>query len=485
MTKGSNPILPSEPLSLEPDLLAVVSQESDNGHEASVSPTRLSPRRASKVRRRLDNRNYGRSESRSRSLPPRDYSAEGRKEPEDAVEATGMPPFSQRSADEADGFRESREGRSFSPRFNGSRDFARTRANGQRERSADYERERERPRGYARRSREREREPRTEPPPSRVLGIFGMSKFTNERNLEDIFGKYGPIEKLQIIRDPNDGRSRGYGFINMTNVADAQAARDAITGSIVHDRRVRVDFSFTNKPHASQPGRQRTHMQGPPGTRDEYYSSRHHDNRRYPGYGRGGASGDRGSPPHRYQAAPHGGYDQEPAPYAYRRRVNTYDRRRRDYPPRSGGRNYSGAPMPPSRGGRAGWARSRSPGFQPRGSAESSYRGASGGYEHHHHQQHPQQQQQQQHAPQSSYHQQQPPPLSSSSYHSHGGYEGDMRGGRDDMRGGRDDMRGREYMRSREYEGGGRPYAAGRSRSRPSRGDYRPPPATTRPPPSY
>ncbi|KAJ2012453.1 hypothetical protein GGI06_004152 [Coemansia sp. S85] len=62
-----NPILPSEPLSLEPNLIAaaVIAEELDNqatnGHQDNV------PRNASKVRRRLDNRHYGRSESRGHS----------------------------------------------------------------------------------------------------------------------------------------------------------------------------------------------------------------------------------------------------------------------------------------------------------------------------------------------------------------------------------------------------------------------------------
>ncbi|KAJ1726297.1 hypothetical protein LPJ61_005285, partial [Coemansia biformis] len=63
----SNPILPSEPLSLQPDLIAaaVLAGEADDDYEDSGS-RQLSPRSASKVRRRMDIRSHGRSESRSR-----------------------------------------------------------------------------------------------------------------------------------------------------------------------------------------------------------------------------------------------------------------------------------------------------------------------------------------------------------------------------------------------------------------------------------
>ena len=36
-------------------------------------------------------------------------------------------------------------------------------------------------------------------PPSRVLGVFGMSIFTRRDDLEKVFSQYGPIEKCEII----------------------------------------------------------------------------------------------------------------------------------------------------------------------------------------------------------------------------------------------------------------------------------------------
>lgn len=36
-------------------------------------------------------------------------------------------------------------------------------------------------------------------PPSKVLGVFGMSMFTRRDDLEKVFSGYGPIEKVEII----------------------------------------------------------------------------------------------------------------------------------------------------------------------------------------------------------------------------------------------------------------------------------------------
>jgi len=38
-------------------------------------------------------------------------------------------------------------------------------------------------------------------PPNNVLGVFGLSVRTRERDLEDEFGRYGDVEKAVIVYD--------------------------------------------------------------------------------------------------------------------------------------------------------------------------------------------------------------------------------------------------------------------------------------------
>lgn len=47
-----------------------------------------------------------------------------------------------------------------------------------------------------------------------------MSQRTRERDLEHLFGRYGPIEEVKIIY--SDGRSRGFGFVYFEDVSDAK-----------------------------------------------------------------------------------------------------------------------------------------------------------------------------------------------------------------------------------------------------------------------
>lgn len=44
-------------------------------------------------------------------------------------------------------------------------------------------------------------EERVKPKPSNVLGVFGLSIYTRERDIEDLFRKYGHIERVQILYD--------------------------------------------------------------------------------------------------------------------------------------------------------------------------------------------------------------------------------------------------------------------------------------------
>ena len=56
---------------------------------------------------------------------------------------------------------------------------------------------------------------RTEEPPRpcRVLGIFGLNYSTTRRDLEREFGRYGRLDRVDLVEDPA-GQSRGFGFVS-------------------------------------------------------------------------------------------------------------------------------------------------------------------------------------------------------------------------------------------------------------------------------
>ncbi|CAB4057062.1 TRA2 [Lepeophtheirus salmonis] len=62
---------------------------------------------------------------------------------------------------------------------------------------------------------------------SNVLGVFGLSYSTDEHDLNREFSRFGALESIRIVRDP-ERRSRGFGFIDFKYVEDAKQARRAL-----------------------------------------------------------------------------------------------------------------------------------------------------------------------------------------------------------------------------------------------------------------
>lgn len=50
------------------------------------------------------------------------------------------------------------------------------------------------------------------------------------------------------------GRSRGFCFIYYDRLSDAIKAKDALSGIEIDNRRIRVDYSITQRPHDPTPG---------------------------------------------------------------------------------------------------------------------------------------------------------------------------------------------------------------------------------------
>jgi len=52
--------------------------------------------------------------------------------------------------------------------------------------------------------------------------VFGLSLYTTERDLREVFSKYGPIADVSIVYDQQSRRSRGFAFVYFENVEDAK-----------------------------------------------------------------------------------------------------------------------------------------------------------------------------------------------------------------------------------------------------------------------
>jgi len=51
---------------------------------------------------------------------------------------------------------------------------------------------------------------------------------TRQEDLQSTFAQYGEVSSVKIVKDRETGRSKGYGFVEMPNDAEAQAAIDGL-----------------------------------------------------------------------------------------------------------------------------------------------------------------------------------------------------------------------------------------------------------------
>uniref|UniRef100_A0A914I8M0 RRM domain-containing protein n=1 Tax=Globodera rostochiensis TaxID=31243 RepID=A0A914I8M0_GLORO len=86
---------------------------------------------------------------------------------------------------------------------------------------------------------------RDNPEPCPCLGVFGMSLHTSERDLKQLFGRWGEVESVQIVYDRYSGRSRGFAFVYFTNTKEAARAKDNMTDVVIDGMKVRIDYSVT------------------------------------------------------------------------------------------------------------------------------------------------------------------------------------------------------------------------------------------------
>ncbi|CAB3378001.1 Hypothetical predicted protein [Cloeon dipterum] len=263
-------------------------------------------RSPSPVRHEVRRRSYSRSRSPSNKRKMSSYRGGS------AAERAERPRYRSRS-------------RSRSPTRRATREYSRSRS-----RSRSRRRDRDMMRSHSRSpmsNRRRHVGSRDNPNESRCVGVFGLSIYTTEHELQNIFSKYGPVDKVQVVIDAKTGRSRGFAFVYYNSKEDAKVAKDRCSGMEIDGRRIRVDFSITQRAHTPTPG---IYMGKPTEVSRGRSAERHSSGRRHRPDGSESYSAGGGGERYRER------YRRSPSPYySSRSRRGRYERSRsRSYSPR-------------------------------------------------------------------------------------------------------------------------------------------------------
>ena len=71
--------------------------------------------------------------------------------------------------------------------------------------------------------------------------VGNLSFETSESELQAAFATYGAVSTARIATDRDTGRARGFGFVEMTNQAESQAAIAGLNGSQLQGRMLTVN----------------------------------------------------------------------------------------------------------------------------------------------------------------------------------------------------------------------------------------------------
>ena len=74
---------------------------------------------------------------------------------------------------------------------------------------------------------------------SSKIYVGGLPYATTDAQLQDLFATHGAVESARVITDKFTGRSRGFGFVEMSNSDEAQKAIQALNGTDFEGRNLK------------------------------------------------------------------------------------------------------------------------------------------------------------------------------------------------------------------------------------------------------
>ncbi len=88
----------------------------------------------------------------------------------------------------------------------------------------------------------------------RKLYVGNLPYETNESDLETLFGEAGPVDSVNVIRDRETGRARGFAFVEMATDEGAQQAVTQLNDRSFGGRRLTVNEARPQMPRSGGGG---------------------------------------------------------------------------------------------------------------------------------------------------------------------------------------------------------------------------------------
>ncbi len=75
------------------------------------------------------------------------------------------------------------------------------------------------------------------------MNIFvgNLAKEVSEEDLQNLFAEHGTVKSAKVIKDMFTGESKGFGFVEMNDTAEAQKAMEALNTQDVKGKKITVN----------------------------------------------------------------------------------------------------------------------------------------------------------------------------------------------------------------------------------------------------
>lgn len=79
--------------------------------------------------------------------------------------------------------------------------------------------------------------------PNPRLFIGGLAWAATDEDLQSAFSAFGEVVSASVVRFPDTGRSKGFGFVEFSSTEEAQKAKDEMDGKEIAGRAIKIDFA--------------------------------------------------------------------------------------------------------------------------------------------------------------------------------------------------------------------------------------------------
>ncbi|MFA6931467.1 MAG: RNA-binding protein [Lentisphaeria bacterium] len=86
------------------------------------------------------------------------------------------------------------------------------------------------------------------------LYVGNLSYSVSDSELESMFAQFGQVDSARVISDRDSGRSKGFGFVEMANDNEAEAAIEALNGKDSNGRALTVNEAKPLEPRGDRGG---------------------------------------------------------------------------------------------------------------------------------------------------------------------------------------------------------------------------------------